>query len=200
MSDVNISEAAVTKATGKSWSQWLSLLDKAGAKKMDHKARVSRIKKERGVSQWWQQMIAVEYERRRHLRKIGQAAGAGYQIGVTKTLPISRTQLWDLLLSPTGRKLWLGSLARFSPKKGTQYKTKEGTVGEIRSLAPSRRIRLTWQPKKFSQPSTLQLTLMSRPSGTSLGFHQEKLTSASQRQAMRKHWQTVATKLEKLVN
>ena len=32
-----ISDESVIKATGKSWNEWYSILNKAGAKKMEHK-------------------------------------------------------------------------------------------------------------------------------------------------------------------
>ena len=180
----NISDEAVKKATGRDWAGWLRVLDKAGAKKMDHKEIVKKLRGYKGVSHWYAQMITVEYERRRHKRKLGQTAGAGYQIGVTKTLPISKKQAWDLVMSPAGKKLWAG--------RGVKTEKRTGREGEF--------MRMTWESAVLKEPSVLQLRVGDRETsrGTCISFHQEKLSSGAERERMRRHWKDVLTKLAEL--
>ncbi|MBI3250561.1 MAG: SRPBCC domain-containing protein [Candidatus Andersenbacteria bacterium] len=197
----NISDKAVLQATGKTRGDWFKILDKAGAKKMSHKD-IARLlwDKKLIMKDWWCQMVTVEYEYARGKRVAGETADVGFEIGVTKTLPISKKQAWDLLMSPTVRKMWLGE-TNVTVAPGNTYATKEGTTGEVRTLRPGERVRLTWQPKGFKQPSTLQVTVSTRQTmkGTCIRFHQEKLASAKDRVQMRKHWQQVLMKLEELI-
>ena len=79
-----ISSAAVAKKTGRTWQEWLKLLDVAGAKKLDHKGIV-QIAAKHGAGPWWQQMVTVGYEQARGLRAKNETV-SGYQISVTKTL------------------------------------------------------------------------------------------------------------------
>lgn len=86
-----ISSAAVAKATGRTWAEWLALLDKAGAKKMSHREIAAWLHTRHKVPQWWAQMVAVGYEQARGLRVRHQKAD-GFEISVTKTMvaPVDR--------------------------------------------------------------------------------------------------------------
>ena len=45
-----MSDAAVKGKTGKSWAEWFALLDKAGAKKLDHKTIVAFLHRQHGLA------------------------------------------------------------------------------------------------------------------------------------------------------
>ncbi len=47
-----ISNEAVKKSTGKVWSEWFALLNKADAKKMEHKAIAEMLHTKNGLSGW----------------------------------------------------------------------------------------------------------------------------------------------------
>ncbi len=191
------SDEAVHKATGKSWDEWLKTLDQLGAKGMAHKDIVLLLK-EKGLveSGWWQQTITVGYEKARGKRVLGQTADAGFQVGVSRTLPIAADQAWALITKPAGRKLWLGDVARLKLEKGVAYETRDSTTGEIRTVAEGKRIRLTWHPTALKKASTLQLTLTPKGGKTVLGVHQEKLSNATERKRMKEHWRQVLDALE----
>jgi hypothetical protein len=57
-----MSDASVKAKTDKDWQQWFSILDKAGAAKMSHKAIAEYLYRKRGVPGWWSQVAAVTYE------------------------------------------------------------------------------------------------------------------------------------------
>ena len=61
-----VSSEAVVKATGKSWAEWLQILDRAEAREMNHRQIVALLGEESRLSSgWWQQTIAVGYEQAR---------------------------------------------------------------------------------------------------------------------------------------
>ncbi len=182
----HISDEAVDKATGRNWAEWMKVLDKVGAKKLEHKDIVKKLREYKGVSHWWAQTVTVEYERRRGKRKVGQTADAGYQIGVTKTLPVSNKQAWNLLMGAVGKKLWAG--------KGVKIKIRTQKQGEY--------VRMTWELSALKAPTVLQLRVTSGESGkgTAISFHQEKLSSGVEREKMKKHWKGVLEKLAELVD
>lgn len=195
-----ISGEAVAKATGRNWDEWLVFLDALGARQMTHKKIVGLLAAEGGLSNgWWQQMVTVGYEQARGLRKVGQTADAGYQIGVQKTLPIPHELAWDLLVVGPGKDIWLGETQPLDLRKGAEYVTADGASGEIRSVAPGQRLRLTWSHPDLARPSTLQVMLMASGEKTSVRFHQEKLSSQDERELMRKHWREVLRQLQGLL-
>ena len=83
MAEKKIGNEAVKNATGMDWQQWFRLLDRGNAKNMNHKEIVSFISQKFKVSPWWQQMLAVNYEQQKGLRKKYQKP-AGYEISVSK--------------------------------------------------------------------------------------------------------------------
>ncbi len=86
-----ISSAAVKKATGRSWAEWLKLLDRAGARILPHRDIVRLLQSRYKLSDWWRQMVAVGYEQARGLRLAHQKAD-GFEISVSKTIaaPVDR--------------------------------------------------------------------------------------------------------------
>ena len=47
------SDEAVARATGKSWAEWLAILDAAGGREMNHKQIVAHLQTHTDVSSWW---------------------------------------------------------------------------------------------------------------------------------------------------
>lgn len=194
-----VSTEAVKKATGKTWDEWLNILDDEGAKKMDHKHIVSLLAKKKYVTNaWWQQQVTVGYETARGLRKTGETADAGYEIGVQKTLPLPVQKAWELITSPEGLKIWLGNAPRLSLVMGHNFRTPDGTTGQIRVVREDRHIRLTWCPQDWKYATTLQVRLTPREDKTVIGFHHEKLAGGREREMMQRHWRYVLEQLEDL--
>ena len=101
-----ISDESVLKATGKSWNEWFSILNKAGAKKMEHKEIAEYLSTKQKVSDWWSQMVTVQYEQEVKGRKLHETT-QGYQISKSKTLPFAVSKIFNAVHSPSQRKLWL---------------------------------------------------------------------------------------------
>jgi len=49
-----IGDDAVLARTGKAWAGWFRVLDRAGAKRMDHKQIVAHLLAHHDLSPWWQ--------------------------------------------------------------------------------------------------------------------------------------------------
>lgn len=126
---------------------------------------------------------------------VGLTKDAGWEIGVSRTLRHPPEHVWDFLTGP-GLATWLGRGAALGDK-GTAVRTPEGT-GEVRSVRPGDRVRLTWQPKGWDHESTVQVAV--RPArggaGTMVRFHQERLADAAERERQRAHWSSVLDRVE----
>jgi uncharacterized protein YndB with AHSA1/START domain len=129
---------------------------------------------------------------------VGLSKDAGWEIGVSKTLPYSVPELWEFVSSAEGIAVWLGEGAVLG-EPGSSYETTDGTTGEVRSKNENDRIRVTWRPADWSQDSTVQVALSGSGAKTVLRFHQERLADAEQRARQRTHWQQVmAAVIERL--
>ncbi|MFC7403630.1 hypothetical protein [Georgenia alba] len=84
------STSAVATATGRTWPEWVSLLDDAGARQMNH-TEIARLALElmpEGARQkeWWAQGTAVAYEQHAGLRVPGQTCDGDFQLSTTRTV------------------------------------------------------------------------------------------------------------------
>jgi uncharacterized protein YndB with AHSA1/START domain len=189
-----ISPESLRDATGRDWDSWLAALDAAGAADWSHKEIVAFLGREHGdaTTSWWRQSISVGYEQARGKRLLGETRDAGFQVGVQRSVPARRAEVWELLTSRP--ELWLGEGA-VRIEEGERYDV-TGASGEIRVVRPGERLRLTWQPNGWAAPATLQVTLAESASGrTTIHVHLEKLPNGEARQSMRAHWREALGRL-----
>ena len=193
-----ISDDAVRAATGRTPGEWEALLDERGAAAFPHKQIVALLEEIGVESGWWMQMLAVDYERRKGKRAVGQTADTGFQIGTQRTLPIPVDQAWQLLTSPDGVRAWLGAAPSLKWEKGEKYALKDGSSGEVRVFNPGSHLRITWQPEGWPRASTIQVRAI--PSGeakTVISFHQEHLPGATERDERRQFFAAALDALER---
>src|SRR5687768_5116729 len=99
------SDAAVKAKTGKTWSGRFTTLDKAGAKKLDHRSIAKHLAATYGIPGWWCQKITVEYELERGLRRANQTK-EGFEVTVSKTMAADPRTLYRATVDATARKRW----------------------------------------------------------------------------------------------
>jgi uncharacterized protein YndB with AHSA1/START domain len=133
-------------------------------------------------------------------RPVGLTRDAGWEIGVSRTVPHALDEVWRLLTSDEGLALWLGEGARLDPVRGSRYATADGTEGEVRGYRERDRIRLTWRPPNWTHDSTLQVAVTPARRGTTLRFHQERLADAGERERQRERWRSVIGRLERALD
>ncbi len=185
-----ISDQKVREATGRTPQEWEAVLDGRGAAGLSHKQVVALLEEAGVESGWWQQMLAVDYERRKGKRAVGQTAAAGFNVGVRRTLPLPADEAWRLLTSAEGVHAWLGGAPPPRWEKGEAYRLQDGSSGEVRVFNPGSHLRITWQPEGWPRASTLQVRVM--PSGeqkTVISFHQEHLPGAAERDERRRFFE-----------
>lgn len=183
-------DEATRAATGRVAAEWFALLDDAGAREATHQ-EIVRLLEQEGVDRgWWRQQVTVEYERHIGRRIEGQTQDAGFQVGVRRTFPIERGELWERLLSDL-LETWLPGATTFPAAAGDTVPFGGGSL-ELRSVAPERRIRTWLLDADGERTSILQLYLDDAATGTTLGFHEEQLASQEQREQRRAHWRAVA--------
>jgi len=120
MTTRSIGDDAVRSATGRGWKEWFALLDAAGMAKEPHRAIVA-VARKAGAGPWWQQMVTVEYERARGLRKVHETS-AGFVANASRTVKVPLADLWKAWATPAARRRWLPDPS-FLVRKATTQKT-----------------------------------------------------------------------------
>lgn len=124
-------------------------------------------------------------------RLVGQTKDVGFEIGVSKTVPVSKEQAWDFLFSEEGSAIWLGETNWSDFEVNKTYRTTDGIEGLIRVFKPMSHIRLTWKLHDWDNFSTLQIRVMDAKGKARISFHQEKLAGPEQRTEMKNYWDGV---------
>ncbi|HEX2202573.1 MAG TPA: SRPBCC domain-containing protein [Longimicrobium sp.] len=193
-----IGDEAVREATGRTWDEWEALLDSRGAADLSHKGIVAILSDGLIESGWWAQNVANHYEKRKGKRALGQTADGAYQVGVRRTLPLAHDAAWRLVTSPEGVRAWLGDVSGFEMEKGAAYTAADGAGGEVRVAQPGSHLRLTWRPRGWAKPSTIQVRVLPAGERTTISFHEERLPGAAEREARRRHFEAALDALQRL--
>jgi uncharacterized protein YndB with AHSA1/START domain len=171
-----MSDASVSKKTGRTWAEWVRVLDAADATKKTHR-EIAEYVSSLGTPSWWTQMVTVGYERIRGLRDRGQRRGGGYQATKSRTFGVSVPRLFAAFTSTKLCSRWL-------PKGVT-----------LRSMTANKRIRLGW-------PDGTQAVVgfVSKGAGKTVAAVQhEQLPDRQTADAMKKAWGERFDKLSDLL-
>lgn len=122
---------AVLAKTRRTWSEWVTELDRAGAAEMSH-AQIARLLGEKyDVPPWWTQMVTVGYERIKGKRSMGQRSDGKFGADRSRTFPVPVLRLYHAFANARTRKRWLtvpGMTMRSSRKpKVARFAMDDGT-------------------------------------------------------------------------
>ena len=159
------SDEAVARATGKSWAEWLAILDAAGGREMNHKQIVAHLQAHTDVSSWWQQQLTVGYEQSRGLRARHQMAD-GYQISRRRTVAAPAAAVYHAWADDATRAGWLPDAA-FAVRKAT----------------PPKSLRLTW-----ADGTSVEVGLSDKGERTGVTVQHTKLPDAAAAERMKAYW------------
>ncbi len=195
-----VSSKSALKNTGKTWDQWVSLLDAAGARSWSHKELVLYLKKKK-LSPWWQQGVAGAYSVAIGKKIEGRNAKGELSVTATKSFSIDSKKMWALLCSKQGQEIWLQPLSPMQIKVGAFFETKDGFFGEIRTMKKGLRLRLSWKDPEWSKPTYLQVFVVPRPDNKCLvAFTHEKIKEPKVEALLRRRWKQATSSLHALAN
>lgn len=98
-----LSDDAITEATGRGWDAWVELIEADPVAEQGHTAVAAWLQSEHDVEGWWAQSVTVGWERITGRRLPHQMADGTFTANKSRTLDIDADQLRSLLLDPDGR-------------------------------------------------------------------------------------------------
>jgi uncharacterized protein YndB with AHSA1/START domain len=171
-----ISDEAAKKSTGKTRKQWFSILNKSGAKKMEHKQVAKLLHEKYGLSPWWSQMVTVQYEQEIKGRKKHEMQD-GFQISKSTTLTASVTKTYNMINSPIKRIVWLKDPA-ITITKSTKDKSIRGKWIDGKS-----NVEFQFYPKGDGK--------------TQMVVQQSRIKSSKEAEMMKTYWRKQLNNLKK---
>lgn len=175
----SISDDAVEAKTGRRWKAWFTDLDRNGAAKLDHAAIARLLVQKFSAPRWWNQMIAVEYERARGLRSVNQHS-TGYRLNASKTLNVNLSVLRRSITEADLRSGWF-------PK---------GDV-KVTSSTPNKYFRAIWN----AGPTRLEINVYAKaPGKCQITVQHSKFPTARAMEIMRSKWKTALAELTTILD
>jgi uncharacterized protein YndB with AHSA1/START domain len=161
-----IGDASVKAKTGKTWSEWVTALDRAGAKDLRHADIAEMVHGKFGVPDWWSQMVTVGYEQAIG-RRLPRQKADGFAATASKTVAVSAAALFKAFHDPRARAQWLRD--DFTIRKATAPKS----------------LRITWGDGK----THLDVGIYAKGAGKAqVGLQHSKLASSREAERMKKYW------------
>ncbi|MGE0480733.1 MAG: hypothetical protein AB7Q17_09700 [Phycisphaerae bacterium] len=162
-----IGDAAVRKATGKGWDDWLKVLDRAGGAKMEHPAIARLLHEKHGVGDWWSQMVTVGYEQARGRRQKHEKPD-GFSVSASKTIGAPLPTLYRAWEDLQTRGRWLADPA-FT----------------VRTATTNKSMRITWVDGRTS----VDVNLYAKgPDRGQVTVQHERLPDAAAGERMKAYW------------
>lgn len=165
-----ITDKLVIEKTGKPMETWFKMMDKKGAKKMKHIDIFNLVSSMGGLKplgEWNQNLFTTTYEWNRGMKERGEKEG-GFEIGVSKTINVSVSTLYNSWVDDKARNKWL-------PKEKIT----------IRKATENKSARITWSDNKTS------LSVDFYPKGenkSQLVVQHQKITDGKMAAKMKAYW------------
>jgi hypothetical protein len=122
-----MSDDKIAAKTGRTWREWVQVLDADGAAAMPHRDIAALVHGKHRVGDWWAQTVTVGYERIKGLRDRGQRRGGGYEAGKSRTFNVPVMALFKAWAEAPTRRRWL-----------------DGDDIAVRTATAPKSIRLQW--------------------------------------------------------
>ncbi len=184
----SISDEAVETRTGRSWAEWLRLLDRWGAAKKGHRATAKWLHESHGLSAWWSQTVTVRHEQERGLRDKHERAD-GYSISVTRLVAASATRTFDALTKPADLSRWFTRGAQANIEAGGSYSNQDGDRGRFLAVSRPKRLRMSWENAKHAPGTIVEFTIDPAPGGKArAGVTHSRLATRRDAEKMKNGW------------
>jgi uncharacterized protein YndB with AHSA1/START domain len=172
------SDAAVERATGKTWEAWFAVLDRWGARSKKHPEIARFLNQDQGVDGWWSQSITVEYERARGMR-IKHQRPDGFSVSASKTVAVPVDTLFEAFVDDNERARWLPD-----------------TKMSVRTSRRGRGARFDWEDG--SSRVVVDFTAKG-PARSTVALAHERLADADEAETMKAMWRQRLSALKELL-
>jgi hypothetical protein len=104
------SDETIAAKTGRTWHEWVRMLDDEGAAAMPHGKIATLVNEKYAVDGWWAQTVTVGYERIKGLREIGQRRSGEYEASKSRTFSVPVKALFEAWADDATRRRWIGGV------------------------------------------------------------------------------------------
>jgi uncharacterized protein YndB with AHSA1/START domain len=176
--DDRVSDAAIEQATGKTWDEWLSILDEWRARDRKHAEIARFLNESHDLPGWWAQSVTVGYERARGMR-LKYEHSDGFAVSASKTVAVPVDVLFEAFVDDEQRAQWLS-----------------GATMPLRTSQPGRSARFDWEDGS----TRVNVTFVDKgPAKSTVSVSHERLADADEAETTKAAWRQRLVALESLL-
>jgi len=180
VADPGMADETLVEKTGKTWAEWVAILDTWGARERPHGEIAAHVAGEHGMPGWWAQTVTVGYERARGLRAPGQRRGGGFEVTVSKTVAAPLEQLGAAFVEEDERERWF-----------------PGAPLHPRPTTSPRSARFDWED---GRTRVVVYFTEKGPDKTTVAVQHERLADPDEAEAMRTLWRERLAELARVLS
>jgi hypothetical protein len=151
-----VNDDTVRDATGWNWAEWGRILDRAGARMMDHAELAAYLRDQHQLTAWWAQKVSTGYEQERGVRKKYQR-GYRYSVNRTKTVAAPVSAIWDAWVNQAILARWLPGIqfrvSSSTPHKIMHLRCSDGTKIDVTFQERVRKTRMVVCHDRLAEPA-----------------------------------------------
>lgn len=189
----------VKSATGKSWDEWFSILDKRGGIAQGRRSIGEFLYKECKLDPWWCATINVEYEAARGVvEKDGRAKG--YMICVTKTITAPVDKAYAAWVTSEGLNQWFSTENQAEVADGGRYSNADGDTGVFKRVRKNKDLRFTWENPAHTSPTLVDVVFQDKGKGkTGVMITHDRIQKREEADGLREGWTQALDRLKSLL-
>jgi uncharacterized protein YndB with AHSA1/START domain len=172
------SDAVLATRTGRTWAQWVTVLDRVHAYSWSHREIAEHVHEKFGIPGWWSQGVTVGYERIKGLRAVGQRRDGSFEVNKSRTYAAPLVRLYRAWHDAPTRARWL-----------------PGVDLTVRTATRGKSMRITWPDR-----TSVAVDFAGRGQGKSqVAVQHGKLANRAAAARMKAYWADRLDALEELL-
>ena len=189
----------VKPATGKTWDEWFSILDKRGGIAKGRRDIGNFLYAECKLDVWWCATINVEYEAARGaVEKDGRPKG--YMICVTKTIAAPVDKAYAAWATAEGLNDWFSKKNKAEVADGGSYSNAEGDKGVFKRVRKNKDLRFTWENPSHTSPTLVDVVFQDKGKGkTGVMISHDRIQNREEADGLREGWAKALDRLKSLL-
>jgi uncharacterized protein YndB with AHSA1/START domain len=192
-----VTEEVCKAATGKTIQEWFGVIDELGGPKVGRRAVIDKLYGEFKVDMWWITTLNHLYEAKNGVvEKDGR--GKGFNICVTKTLPVPLEKVYEAWTQPELLSLWFGDDTKVDVTDGGTYSNADGDTGTFKRVRTKKDLRFTWE-NPAHQPSMVDVVFTDKGGKTYLLVNLDRVQTRAEADGLRRAWGEAVERLRTML-
>lgn len=189
----------VKAATGKTWEEWFSILDKRGGIAKGRRDIGNFLYGECKLDAWWSATINVEYEAARGVvEKDGRPKG--YMICVTKTIAAPVDKAYEAWATPESLNDWFSKKNKAEVTDGGRYSNADGDTGLFKRVRKNKDLRFTWENPAHTSATLVDIVFQDKGKGkTGVMITHDRIQKREEADGLREGWAQALDRLKSLL-